>query len=347
LHPPPNAVTPVVRFIAYSETEVVEKSGATIAEIADARDTYPVLWVDVAGLGDASLIQELGELFGFHRLALEDVFNTHQRPKVEEFTDHLFLIARMVDDTTDVDTEQMAFFLGRNFLVTFQEYNGDCLDQVRARIRDGKGRIRRSGPDYLCYAVIDGIIDDYFPVLEACGDKLENIEDRIVANPESRHIKELHDLKRDLLVLRRAIWPHREMINALIRDEHELFAEATRIYLRDGYDHTVQLMDIVETYREIASGLVDVYISSMSARLNEIMKVLAVVGTIFMPLSFIASYYGMNFDTKASPWNLPELGWRYGNLFALALMITAAVGMVWYFAHKRWIERPWRQRRRK
>jgi magnesium transporter len=339
-------VPPVLSFIAYSETEIIEKSGATIADIADAQDKYPVLWVDVAGLGDAAVIQELGTMFGFHRLALEDVCNTHQRPKVEEFSNHLFLIARMVDDQQHIDTEQMAFFLGRNYLVTFQEYPGDCLDLVRARIRDSKGRIRRTGPDYLCYAVIDGIIDDYFPVLEACGDKLEHIEDRIVASPASRHIKELHDLKRDLLVLRRAIWPHREMISSLIRDEHDLFAEPTRIYLRDGYDHTVQLMDIVETYREIASGLVDVYISSMSARLNEIMKVLAVVGTIFMPLSFIASYYGMNFDTKASPWNLPELGWRYGNWFALALMLATAVGMVLYFAHKRWIEVPWRRRRK-
>ena len=200
--------------------------------------------------------------------------------------------------------------------------------------------------DHLCYTIIDSILDDYFPVLERCGEKLERIEDRIVDKPGPKQVRELHNLKRDLLVLRRAIWPHREMLNALIRDEHSLFAAATRPYLRDAYDHTVQLMDIVETYREIASGLLDIYISSMSAKMNEIMKVLAVVGTIFMPLTFIVGYYGMNFDTKISPLNMPELNWRYGNLFAVFLMACSVTGMVWYFARKKWIDLPWARRKR-
>jgi magnesium transporter len=271
-------------------------------------------------------------------LALEDAVNTHQRPKVEEYDDHLFVVALMVDANGSADTEQVAFFIGEGYVITFQERPGDCFENVRDRIRKATGRIRTAGADYTAYALLDAIVDGYFPALEKMGDRLEVLEDRVIGTPESGNITELHDLKRDLLLLRRAIWPHREVFNTLIRDEHPLIAKETKLFLRDCYDHTVQLMDIVETYREMASGLVDVHISSVSVKLNEVMKVLTIVATVFIPLSFIASVYGMNFDRETSPWNMPELGWYLGYPFALLLMCASAAGLLWYIWKKGWLK---------
>ncbi len=339
---PPSAIQSTVRVIAYGPTEIVEIKDADLDEIRECRGKYPVVWIDLTGLGDTNLVIGVGKIFGLHRLALEDVVNVHQRPKVEEYSDHLFLIARMLHSEERIDTEQVALFLGEGYLITFQERSGDCFGPVRDRIRQAKGRIRGAGPDYLCYALIDAIIDVYFPALERYGETLEELEDKVIEQPDARHVGELHDLKRDLLMLRRSVWPHREMINSLIRDEHPLIAADTRPFLRDCYDHTIQLMDIVETYREIASGLLDVYISSVSAKLNEIMKVLTIIATIFMPLSFIASLYGMNFDRGVSSWNMPELGWRLGYPFALFLMLVSVGGLLWFFQRKGWLfgERP-------
>lgn len=334
--PSPSASETRINVFGYGPDGCIEEPGLDLDSINEMRGKYPVLWIDVVGLGDADLIIAIGEIFGLHALALEDVVNTHQRPKVEEYDDHLFLIARMLDQLDGTQTDQTSMFLGRDFLITFQERSGDCFDPVRDRIRRAKGRMRQSGPDYLCHALLDAIVDFYFPALERYGDVLEDAEVRVIEQPHSGHVGELHAIKRDLLMLRRAIWPHREMINALIRDEHPLFAQETRPFLRDCYDHTVQLMDIVATYREIASGLIDIYISSTSARLNEVMKVLTIIATIFMPLSFIASLYGMNFD-RQSPWNMPELGWPYGYLFALALMLASAGGFLWYFWRAGWL----------
>jgi magnesium transporter len=270
---------------------------------------------------------------------MEDVLNLHQRPKVEEFDDHLFLIACMAQAESTTNSNQVAMFLGNGYLLSFQEEAGDSFDLLRNRIRQGKGRVRSQAADYLCYALLDSVVDGYFPVLEEYGELLEVLEDSVITKPESQHIKVLHDMKRQLLGIRRSVWPHREMLNAFIRDENPLVAQDTRIYLRDVYDHTVQLMDIIETYREIASGLVDVYISSVSVKLNEIMKVLTVFATIFMPLGFIASLYGMNFDRSVSPWNMPELGWRFGYLFSLILMGGIAVGLLIYFRSQGWMGR--------
>lgn len=335
--PARDAGQPVIDVIAYGSEEFIEKRNSDLNTIRKLQGHYPVIWIDVIEFGDAKLIADIGEVFGLHRLALEDVVNTHQRPKVEEYDDHLFLIARMLHPERHIDTEQIAFFLGKDFLITFQERPGDCFDPVRDRIRRAKGRVRRSGPDYLFYTLIDSIMDVYFPALERHGETLENLEDKVVEHPDSHDVCRLHDLKRDLLMLRRAIWPHREMVNHLIRDDHTLIAADTRPFLRDCYDHTIQLMDIVETYREIASGLLDVYISSVSAKLNEIMKVLTIIATVFMPLSFIASLYGMNFDRQASPWNMPELGWWFGYPFALILMLISAFGFIGYFFRKGWL----------
>lgn len=324
--------------MAFGPNGIKEGQISDLQSIEEMRKDYTTVWVDVVQFGDSDLISRLGEVFGLHRLALEDAVNTHQRPKVEEYDDQLFVVALMLDAKGLVDTEQVAFFIGEGYVITFQEKPGDCFENVRGRIRKGAGRIRFSGSDYTAYALLDSIIDGYFPVLEKYGDMLEALEDQVVSLPEPKNISELHQLKRDLLLLRRAIWPHRELFNTLIRDEHPLIAKETRLFLRDCYDHTVQLMDIVETYREMASGLVDVHISSVSVKLNEVMKVLTIVATIFIPLSFIASVYGMNFDTKTSPWNMPELSWYLGYPFALLLMCAAAGGLLWYIWKKGWLE---------
>lgn len=334
---PTNAEKTVCRVMAYSEADLHETTAKSVEEILALRQRFPVVWVDVSGLADVAFVQKIGSAFGLHPLALEDVLDGHQRPKIEEFPENVFMIARTIKGGPHIDTDQIAFFLGKDFLLTFQEFASGCFDPVWARLREGRGQMRQSGPDYLNYALLDAIIDAYFPVLEQCGEELDHIEEKIIASPLPQDIERLHNLKRDLLVARRAIWPHREMINAIIRNENHLFQERTRLYLRDAYDHTIQLMDFIETYREISSGLIDVYISSASARLNEIMKVLTVIATVFMPLGFITGYFGMNFNTQVSPWNMPELGWRFGYFYAIFLMVLTVGGLVWYFWHKGWI----------
>lgn len=321
----------------YGPSLIEQKSDCASGDIAELRGRAPVLWVDVAGLADVSLLQEIGDIFGLHSLALEDVVNVHQRPKSEEFADHAFLVARMLVPGRGFETEQVSMFLGDNFILTFQERPGDCFETVRDRIRRGRGRIRNESVDYLAYALIDAVIDGYFPPLEALGDEVDALEEDVVDGPKPHQVDAMHRVKRDLLALRRAIWPTREMVNALIRDEAPHFRKTAKLYLRDCYDHTIQLMDIIETYREILSGLLDVYLSSQSAHMNEVMKVLTIIATIFIPLSFVAGVYGMNFDRSASPWNMPELGWLYGYPFSLLLMIGIAVGLLIFFWRRGWL----------
>ncbi len=310
---------------------------ATLEDIRRTRSEQPITWVNVSGRGDVELIRHIGDIFGLHPLAMEDLMNLHHRPKVEEYEDHVFLVSHLFSPGPDIVTEQIALFLGKDFVLSFQETPGDCFGPLRERLRQGKGRLRTTKADYLFYALLDAIVDQFFPVLERYGESLEYIEEKVVTSPDSQQIATLHDMKRGLLTIRRAIWPHREMLNAIIRDENPMIADETRIYFRDIYDHTINLMDIVETYREIASGLVDVYISSVSAKLNEIMKVLTIIATIFMPLSFVASVYGMNFDRSASPWNMPELGWGFGYLMSLLLMASIAAGLLLFFRLKGWL----------
>jgi magnesium transporter len=341
----PDAPPPRIHLIAYGPDRIVEHAACSIEQITVARGRMPVLWVDVEGLGDIALIEQIGAAFGLHPLALEDVVNVHQRPKAEPYEDHVFIVTRMVlPGDLSGETEQVGMFLGRDYLLTFQEgHAGDCFEPVRERLRQAKGRIRGLGPDYLAYALIDAVVDGYFPLLEAYGERLEQIEDLVIAAPEPAVNHGLHKLKRKLLGIRRRIWPHRELLNSLIRDETPLVTAPTRLFLRDCYDHTIQLMDLVETYREIASGLVDVYLSSLSARMNEIMKVLTIIATIFIPLGFIAGVYGMNFDPDISLWNMPELRWPLGYPFALALMALTAGGLLLWFRRRGWVGRPRRR----
>ncbi|MBI4183518.1 MAG: magnesium/cobalt transporter CorA [Proteobacteria bacterium] len=341
----PTAARPVITVIGYGPDEIVERANPEPAELSSLIGRWPVLWVNVDGLGDVEAIRRVGETFGLHPLALEDVVNVHQRPKVEEYADHLYLVARMPRMGSALETEQVSLFLGRGFVLTFQERVGDCFDPVRQRLRAGRGRSRSAGPDYLAYALLDAIVDSFFPILERYGERVEELEDAVLAEPEIQVMADIHDAKRDLLLLRRAIWPQRDAISTLIRDDSPHVTRETRVFLRDCYDHTVQLIDVVETYREIASGLVEIYLSSLSARLNEVMKVLTVIATVFIPLSVIASIYGMNFDREASPWNMPELGWYWGYPFALGLMAAVGGGLLLHFWRKGWVGRRRRRRR--
>lgn len=306
------------------------------APVAPAGNGDGVTWLHLQGQPGAAQLQALGERFGLHPLALEDVLHREARAKVESFDGQQFVVLSQVhrDAGGDFCTDQVSFFLGRNYVISINQGRQDVFGPVRERIRAG-GKIRAHGADYLLYALIDVIVDGAFVLLEELGERLEALEDEILDDPSRETRNQIHYAKRELVLMRRAWWPQREVIAALMRDEEHWLSDTTRLYLRDCYDHCVIVIDFVETYREMASSLLDTYLSAVSQRMNDIMKMLTIIATIFMPLSFIAGVYGMNFDT-ASPWNLPELHWRYGYPYALGVMSAVVIGMVIYFRRKRW-----------
>lgn len=310
---------------------------ATIADIEAAMATGRRLWLDIVGLGDIGFLEEVGRIFDVNPLALEDINNTNQRPKVDIYGNHALVFMHMTDGEHVSSKEQLAILFDKKHVVTFQERPGDCLDPVRKRLPHPQGRMRRSGAAYLVYALIDTVIDHYFPLLERIGDQLETLEGEITSDPQPNEVARLHELKRELLIVKRAVWPTREMLGALTRDDSDLVPAAVHLYLRDTYDHAVQLIDIVETYRELSSGLLDLYLSSVSTKMNEVMKVLTIVATIFIPLTFLAGIWGMNFDPAASPWNMPELSAYYGYPLALLSMAVTGLGLVFYFRWKKWL----------
>lgn len=327
-----------MRVLAYGPEEVVERSLSHPQQIQDFLDKWPVVWLDVEGLGDAEIVRTLGELLGLHKLALEDVLNVHQRPKLEQYPNYYFIVTRMAALAEHLETEQLSLFLGKNFVLTFQEGKpGDSFGSIRERIRQQQGRIRHSGLDYLAYALLDAVVDDYFPILEQYGEQLEHLEDEIVLQLPENLVSRVHEIRRNLLILRRALWPQRETFNALLREELAIVTPETRLHLRDCYDHTAQLIDLIESYRELSGDLTDVYLSTLSNRTNEIMRVLTVIATIFIPLTFIAGVYGMNFNTDISPWNMPELNWFWGYPLALMLMFVVAVAQLLFFHSKGWL----------
>lgn len=336
----PNAAPPALYAMSFGGRDGVHEARlASLAEIRPLLDQWAVTWVNVEGVGDARIVAELGELFGLHALALEDVINVHQRAKVDEYERHLFLVARMPRSGRPLDTEQLSVFFGTGFVVTFQEgLPGDCLEPVRERLRTNRGRVRQLGADYLVYSLLDALVDSYFPILEAHGEALEELEAEILDAPHKRSIAALHELKRDFLTLRRAVWPLRDLLASLSRDPAPVVAEETRVYLRDCHDHTIRIVELLETYREVASDLVDLYLSTVSQRLNEIMKIMTMIATVFMPLTFVAGIYGMNFDPDHSPWNMPELRWYWGYPFALTLMLGMAIGFVILFWRRGWLQ---------
>ena len=333
----PGAAPVRVTLIDYGPDSFKEKHIAKIEDVFPFRDSPTVTWINIEGLHDAGLIEKLGKHFGFHPLALEDVLNCGQRPKLEDYGSYHFLVMKsLYRKTAELNIEQISFFLANNSVITFQEIPGDSFEAVRERIRQGKGQIRRMGPDYLLYALMDALTDEFFPVLETYGERIEELEDAVILHPEPATLNEIHRIKRELLMLRRTAWPEREVINSLQREEAHLIRPETRVFLRDCYDHTIQVIDIIETYRDLASGLLEVYLSSASNRLNEVMKVLTIISTIFIPLSFIAGVYGMNFNTAKSPLNMPELDWFYGYPMSLAIMAAVAGALVLYFRRKGW-----------
>jgi magnesium transporter len=336
LVPDANASPTAIRLITITNETATETSGVSLDDVRKAMKSGDRVWVDVIGLADLELIARIGELFEMDPLAVEDVANTDQRPKVDVYDHHPLIVVHMFDGKNVDSKEQFAISFNKNHVVTFQERPGDCLEPVRRRLASPVGRIRKRGAPYLVYAILDTILDSYFPLLEAIGDELEEIEDAITTDPKPRDVARLHAIKRDLLVVKRALWPSREMLSALSREEIGLIPRDVHQYLRDTYDHAVQLIDVTETYRELATGLLDLYLSSVSTKMNEVMKVLTIISTIFIPLGFLAGIWGMNFDPD-SAWNMPELELPYGYPLALGVMATIAIGLLLVFRWKRWL----------
>ncbi len=349
----PNAPKPRIQLVTYGPGGFSQRTLASLDALRAAPpDGHVVQWLNVDGLGDAETVRRIGARFGLHPLALEDIVDVHQRPKVEAYDDHLFIVTRMPvlngageGSVGRLETEQVAICLGRDFVVTFQEeQESDPFEPVRRRLRGATRQIHERGADYLAYALIDAAIDSFFPLLESYGERVEALEGEVVARPDATQMARIHDLKRDLLTARRAIWPQRELLSALVRDESPFVGPQTRIYLRDCYDHAIQLIDMIETDREIAAALVDIHLSSVSYRLNEVMKVLTIIATVFIPLTFIVGVYGMNFDPDAGPWNMPELRWPYGYPATLLAMAGIAGGLMGWFWRRGWIGRGGRPR---
>jgi len=323
-----------VTIIDYDEAQFQEKEVETVEKCFPFKDKPTVTWINIDGIHQVEIMEKIGTHFGIHPLILEDIMNTGQRPKMEDFEDYIFVVVKMIyydDKDNEIRAEQVSVILGSNFVISFQEKEGDVFDPVRERIRKGKGRIRKMKPDYLAYALVDTIVDHYFVVLEKLGEKIEDMEEELVTNPTAETLQTIHTLKRELIFLRKSVWPLREVINVLERGESSLINESTGIYLRDVYDHTIQVIDTVETFRDMVSGMLDIYLSSISNKMNEVMKVLTIIATIFIPLTFVAGVYGMNFKY------IPELEWHWGYAAALILMGIIAFVMVLYFRRKRWL----------
>jgi magnesium transporter len=320
-----------------------DAAGIDVSELTDlapldepAADGH-IRWIHVIGLADVAVAERLGRVFALHALALEDVLTLGQRPKAEQFDDTLFCIVQhLCYRRAELEKTQLSLFLGATFVVTFQPGGEDLLAPIRDRLAKGRGRLRQKGAGYLAYAILDLVVDAAFPALEALGDHLDAIEEGILEKPDQEDIQNLQCVRRELLVLRQVLWPQREVMGRLAREEHELMPDDIRIYFRDCYDHAVQALEVSENFREMASGLLDIYLSSLSHRLNDVMKVLTIISTVFMPLSFLAGVYGMNFD-RQHPLNMPELGWKYGYLGFWGLSLAGIGAMLWSFRRRGWL----------
>jgi magnesium transporter len=327
-----------ISLINYSATELIEKELATAEECVAFLKQPTISWVHIQGQPTPATLQEFAHYFELHPLALEDILNSGQRPKAESYGDQMFVISSLpVIREGSVYSEQISIFLGKDYIISFHSGVSDPFSLVRKQLHSKTAKIRTRKADYLLYCLLDAIIDEGFPVLEAFGEQIELLEEELLEQPDSTTLRKLHEIKRELLFLRRMLWPQRELLNKLIRDEDELLDEGTTIYLRDCYDHTVQIMELVESYRDMTASMLDVYLSSISYRLNDVMRVLTVIATIFIPLTFIVGVYGMNFgaDSK-SPWAMPELNWYYGYPLLWLIMLLIAIGMFLFFRRKGW-----------
>ena len=324
-------VPPGLHAIRFTPERCEERDFATVAEATKWGGKEAALWLNIDGLGNVELLRELNTVLGFHLLALEDVLSLPQRPKTDEYQGHLYAVVRMFQYDGHLRREQLSIFLSGNVLVTVQEREGDCLDPVRRRLREGTGNVRARAADYLFYALLDAVVDSYFPLLEQAGEEIEALQELALVDASSTTLSRIHEMRRDLLELRRGTWPLRDAVGGLLRDGSSFFTDETKVYLRDCHDHAVQVLDMTETYRELAANLMDIYLSSLSNRMNEVMKVLTIIATIFIPLTFIAGIYGMNFET------MPELHWAWGYPAVWFLMLAVTVTMVVYFRRKGWL----------
>ena len=323
-----------ITVIDYDEHDFQEREIERVEDCFQFKETATVTWINIVGLRRVDIIEKIGEHFNFHPLLLEDILNTGQRPKMEDFDDHLAIILKKLkydEKKREVTAEQMSMILGKNFVISFQEQKGDVFDPIRERIRAKKGRIRSMGADYLAYALLDAVVDNYFIIFENIGDRIDSMEKEVIEDPVPETPRTILRIKRNMIFLRKSIWPLREIISCLERAESPLFEESTTPYLRDVYDHTIQVIDTLETFRDMLSGLSDLYLSSISNKMNEVMKVLTMIATIFIPLGFIAGLYGMNFEC------MPELGWHGGYFAVLGTMAGIAIAMLLYFRKKDWL----------
>ncbi len=323
-----------VTVTGYKEAEFGEREVETIEECFPFNQRWNVTWVNIDGIHQVEVVEKVGKHLGIHPLVLEDIVNAGHQPKMEDFEDYLFVIVKMIsydEEQNQIIPEQVSLLIGPNYVVTFQEREGDVFETLRERIRKGKGRIRKMNADYLAYAIIDTIVDHYFVVLEKLDDKIEGLEEELISNPSPETLHTIHAMKRELISLRRAVWPLRAAVNNLERGESPLIHESTAIYLKDVHDHTIHVIDTVEGFRDMVSGMMDVYLSSVSNKMNEVMKVLTIIATIFIPLTFIAGVYGMNFKY------IPELEWPFGYPLSLLVMLAVGLAMVLYFRKKSWL----------
>jgi len=323
-----------IRLIDYDKKQLQEKELKTIEECFPCKDEPTISWINIDGLHDIETIEKVGGHFGIHPLVLEDIVNTGQRPKAEDFDDYVYIVLKMLyydAKEKEVRAEQFSLILGSNFLISFQERVGDVFEMVRERIRKGKGHIRKAGADYLAYALMDAIVDQYFIIMEIFGDKMEALEEELVENPTGRTLETIHTMKREMIYFRKQVWPLREVVGGLVRGEFSLISESTAVYLRDVYDHTIQVIDTVESLRDVLGGMLDLYLSTISNRMNEVMKVLTIIATIFIPLTFVAGIYGMNFKY------MPELEWHWGYYMIWGVMAVVVVTMVVYFKRRAWL----------
>ena len=324
----------------YDEDNFTEKVVNDVQECFPFKEKSTVTWINVDGIHRVDVLEKLGACYLLHHLVIEDILNINQRPKAEDFGEYIYITAKMLsfdEVRDDVTEEQVSVILGNNFVITFQdEKEGDVFDMIRQRIRSGKGRIRKMKADYLAYALLDAIVDNYFAILEKFDEKIELIEESLVLKKDSTILHSINKMKRNLIVLRKSVWPLREVIRTVTQIDSVLIREQTLAYYRDIHDHVIQAVDTIEAFRDTISGILDIYLSSLSHRLNEVMKVLTIIATIFMPLTFIAGIYGMNFNTQASQFNMPELNWPFGYFSILFLMAMVVTGMLMYFKKKKW-----------
>ncbi len=335
--PHPSESKVILELIQYNESAYSKHEDLPISELIANIKAKQVNWVNLDGLEDKSIVQKIADHFCLHTLLVEDITSDHQ-PKVEEFDDYLFFTLKMLYRIEEdrIDYEQISFVLGKDYLLSFQEKEGDLFGNLRDRIRLDQGRVRKKKADYLLYRLIDIIVDNYYSVLDAIGQKIETIEEDIYQNSIEQQFKNIQKLKKELIYLRKALYPLRDAMSKLIKDESGFIEPANIRYYRDVYDHVVHLIDSLDTYKDLTSALMDIYINTLNTRMNEVMKVLTIISTIFIPLTFIVGVYGMNFNTEKSPWNMPELNSPYGYPIVMGLMVLIVIGMMRYFKYKKW-----------